>query len=583
VNQADVKFREGSKLKRFHIDSLAYLRDYLSRSDDAEESRLVSTGFLMQDGLQVVATIETLLDNLGVDGLCIAQKAQNDPSVVALECAVNKYLEQKGKGGPGGRHRVMMDTASAGEMELAEACGFSPSEMIVSHPRKTEATIALMKSYRPWAGTFDSEQELDRVLEGGAGPVRATGSEPAYEPTVMVRVKGQAVGVKNDLSSKFGVDVDEAVRLLVAAKSKGFMKFGVAFHVGTQSCLPSNYGDTLQQGVLEVVKAAKALDIEISAVDIGGGFPDARAVQAASLLGSEGTLKEAIRDLTELYWRAPHPSKGELFSGLQPKIRGYWEAFTAKHTEFKRPPSEFQKLERLTGQIIKEPWKGVPLNAGEIPSPEMTQRRLQKLLYRAIRDALDIRQIEVISGVGDHVRKFREDAKAILGNDLYIVAEPGRVITDRGSIFTPIVGVSDYGGEGAMPHIRIGEFLRGGLSGQEHDEQSWDVEVIAGDTTASESWAGPFGWETVAEEVFDDVLPVAEHVDDDAAVVFLAVVPAGALGGDGVAFEDPVSELAADGEDAAEESGVDEAAEFDEAGEPEFVLDDAVFDACGLA
>jgi hypothetical protein len=35
----------------------------------------------------------------------------------------------------------------------------------------------------------------------------------------------------------------------------------------------------------------------------------------------------------------------------------------------------------------------------------------------------------------------------------------------------------------------------------------------------------------VAEQVVDDVAPVAEHVDDDAAAVLLAVVPARALGG----------------------------------------------------
>ena len=61
---------------------------------------------------------------------------------------------------------------------------------------------------------------------------------------------------------------------------------------------------------------------------------------------------------------------------------------------------------------------------------------------------------------------------------------------------------------------------------------------------------------TVAEEIVEHVAPVAEHVDDDAAVVFLAVIPRGALGGHGVAFEDPVAELAAHAEDAAEEAEV---------------------------
>ena len=58
----------------------------------------------------------------------------------------------------------------------------------------------------------------------------------------------------------------------------------------------------------------------------------------------------------------------------------------------------------------------------------------------------------------------------------------------------------------------------------------------------------------VAEDVVEHVAPVAEHVEDDAAAVFGAVVPGRALGRLQVALEHPVAELAADREDAAEEA-----------------------------
>lgn len=84
----------------------------------------------------------------------------------------------------------------------------------------------------------------------------------------------------------------------------------------------------------------------------------------------------------------------------------------------------------------------------------------------------------------------------------------------------------------------------------------------------------------VAEQVLDHVLPVAQHVADDAAVVFLAVVPAGTLRNHGaLAVEDPVAKLAADRQDLAEEAAVDQSAELDQAGQPELVLHDAVLDA----
>ncbi len=83
----------------------------------------------------------------------------------------------------------------------------------------------------------------------------------------------------------------------------------------------------------------------------------------------------------------------------------------------------------------------------------------------------------------------------------------------------------------------------------------------------------------VAEEVVDDVAPVAEHIDDHAAAVFLAVVPARALGGNRVALEDPVAELTAHAEDVAEEAVFLEAHELHEAGQPELVLHHAILHA----
>src|SRR5699024_7972827 len=60
-----------------------------------------------------------------------------------------------------------------------------------------------------------------------------------------------------------------------------------------------------------------------------------------------------------------------------------------------------------------------------------------------------------------------------------------------------------------------------------------------------------------AEQLLDDVVPVREHVRDDAAAVLAAVVPGGALGALPVPLVHPVAELAAHGEDLAEAAGVD--------------------------
>src|SRR5699024_9637393 len=78
-----------------------------------------------------------------------------------------------------------------------------------------------------------------------------------------------------------------------------------------------------------------------------------------------------------------------------------------------------------------------------------------------------------------------------------------------------------------------------------------------------------------AEQLLDDVVPVREHVRDDAAAVLAAVVPGGALRLLPVALVDPVAELTAHGEDLAEETGVDQAAQLEQTGQVELVVDDA--------
>ena len=54
----------------------------------------------------------------------------------------------------------------------------------------------------------------------------------------------------------------------------------------------------------------------------------------------------------------------------------------------------------------------------------------------------------------------------------------------------------------------------------------------------------------LAEQIVEHIAPVAQHVDDDAAAVFLAIVPGRPLGRDRIAFEHPVAELAAHGENS---------------------------------
>ena len=72
---------------------------------------------------------------------------------------------------------------------------------------------------------------------------------------------------------------------------------------------------------------------------------------------------------------------------------------------------------------------------------------------------------------------------------------------------------------------------------------------------------------------------MADHVQDDAAAVFLAVVPARSLDRLQVALEHPITKLDTHRQDTPKEAGAFEHVEFAQAGQEEFVLNHAVFEA----
>src|SRR5712692_6860285 len=81
-----------------------------------------------------------------------------------------------------------------------------------------------------------------------------------------------------------------------------------------------------------------------------------------------------------------------------------------------------------------------------------------------------------------------------------------------------------------------------------------------------------------AEKILQQVLPVREHVEDDPAALFLAVIPGGPLRGEAVALEYPVAELKPHREHAPEEAIANEPAQLNDARQEQLVLDDAVHD-----
>ena len=152
------------------------------------------------------------------------------------------------------------DVASIPEIELiaAQAPG---ARLAFMHPVKSRAAIThAYFDHRVRTFALDSHEELGKIGEatGGAGDLN-----------LIVRLAVETAGAAYPLTGKFGVSVDEAPSLLLAARRATDAAMGVSFHVGSQCMRPSAYQAAMAQASRVLVRAGVFADV----VNVGGGFP----------------------------------------------------------------------------------------------------------------------------------------------------------------------------------------------------------------------------------------------------------------------------------------------------------------------
>jgi len=152
------------------------------------------------------------------------------------------------------------DVASANEIDTALAAGAKPGRLVFANTTKREEMISFARKKRVDLMTFDSEYELDKIAKLSPGA------------RVMVRIKVPNVGSIVELSIKFGTDPTDAVPLMLKAKKLGLRPVGVSFHVGSQCTHGDNYLESFELCAI-IVRDARAKQLPIEMVDIGGGFP----------------------------------------------------------------------------------------------------------------------------------------------------------------------------------------------------------------------------------------------------------------------------------------------------------------------
>jgi ornithine decarboxylase len=152
------------------------------------------------------------------------------------------------------------EVASIRELEMVEATGTPPSEVLFSNPVKPSSAIAAAHDRGLHRFAFDSESEVRKLAEHAPGS------------SVYVRLAVDDSNSLFPLSRKFGAEPEEAHRLLLLAGSLGLVPYGVTFHVGSQCTDAGAWGRAIGRcGALMTGLVEDGVTLEM--VDIGGGFP----------------------------------------------------------------------------------------------------------------------------------------------------------------------------------------------------------------------------------------------------------------------------------------------------------------------
>lgn len=152
------------------------------------------------------------------------------------------------------------EVASKDELEIVSTLDIPPSRIISSNPVKIPAFIESAYESSVNSFTFDSHTEIEKLSRLAAGS------------SVYVRLLVPNTGSEWPLDRKFGVDVEDAVTLLLEARRRNLKPYGIAFHVGSQCSSPATWIRAIEKTKV-VWESVKKQGIELRAINIGGGFP----------------------------------------------------------------------------------------------------------------------------------------------------------------------------------------------------------------------------------------------------------------------------------------------------------------------
>jgi ornithine decarboxylase len=152
------------------------------------------------------------------------------------------------------------DCASENEMKTIIEITKDPSRIIFANPCKMSSQIRYARANDVDLMTFDCEEELYKIK--------------LYHPyaKLILRLAVDDSKSKCQFNKKFGCKLEQVEELLKIAKTLKIEVVGFSFHVGSGCTSADNFYDAIKT-CREATDIANQMDISISMIDIGGGFP----------------------------------------------------------------------------------------------------------------------------------------------------------------------------------------------------------------------------------------------------------------------------------------------------------------------
>lgn len=153
------------------------------------------------------------------------------------------------------------DCASSPEIAMvrkAGACG--ATDVVFANCCKFASDIAYAKTQGVRRMTVDNLDELEKI------------AQHYPEAHVVLRIVTDDSESVCQLSNKYGAALCDIEQLLLSSIQLGLNVVGVSFHVGSGTSTAASFGEPIVNAA-KVFEMARAHGIEMSLLDVGGGFP----------------------------------------------------------------------------------------------------------------------------------------------------------------------------------------------------------------------------------------------------------------------------------------------------------------------